>query len=82
MEQAQKLGNVECVYTGTQLPDIEGQAALIRNLTDSAIDGIALAVIDDTSDSTLDSIAQDAVSHGVHVYQLSHSTQTQRAVNA
>ena len=59
LDRALKLG-IECIYLGTEFPDVEGQAEIIRWLVDTGIGGIAVAVIDSSSNSTLDAIAYAA----------------------
>lgn len=66
-ERARQLGNVTCLYVGTEFPDAAGQSALIRDLADSGtIHGISVAVVDGTSADTLEAIAY-AIEKGVPV---------------
>lgn len=57
VDQARKLGNVECVYVGTEFLDVEGQAHIIRSLVSSGdIDGIAVSIAQSNSPVTNEAI--------------------------
>jgi ribose transport system substrate-binding protein len=66
LDRARKR-HVECLYTGTLFPDAEGQAAVLRNLTNAGnVDGIAVSVVNQTSPAILDAI-EYAIDRGIPV---------------
>lgn len=65
--RAKKLGNVECVYVGTDGPDGGGQAQIIRSLVLSGkVDGIAVSIAQRDSRLTNEAI-QFGIQAGVPV---------------
>jgi ribose transport system substrate-binding protein len=49
MAEAQKLGNVKCIYTGPVNQDAAAQVQIIQDLITRGVDGIAISVADEGS---------------------------------
>jgi len=64
MNDAAKMMNVECSFTGTEGVDVRQQAEMVRRAVADGYDGIALNIIDPEA---FDEVVQEAIDDGVPV---------------
>jgi len=77
MEDAAKLMDVECEFTGTHGVDVKKQAAMVTKAVEDGYDGIALNLIDTEA---FDGVVQKALDAGVPV--VAFNTDDSRTENA